>query len=106
MTPHVTGRLSPGGGPGRAGRPGRACPRLVKAGPTVTHVEWTKPFADLLDGDDGYYELKVRVRVPDAPFIQLKFDVEQTCEDSTSHAQVVVDWNAAAGATTGEPART
>jgi len=79
-------------------------PTLVKTGTTVTHVEWTKPLADLLDGDDGYYELKVRARVPDAPFSQLKFDVEQTCEDSTSHAQVVVDWNAEAGATTGEPA--
>jgi len=79
-------------------------PTLVKSGTTVTHVEWTKPVADLLDGDDSYYELKIRARVPDAPFTKLEFDVQQTCEDSTTHAQVVVDWNAPEGSTTGEPA--
>jgi periplasmic copper chaperone A len=79
-------------------------PTLIKSSSTVTHVEWTKPTADLLDGDDGYYELKIRARVPDAPFTKLKFDVQQTCEDSTTHAQVVVDWNADEGSTTGEPA--
>jgi periplasmic copper chaperone A len=78
-------------------------PTVVKSGTTVTHVEWTKPTADLLDGDDAYYDLKIRARVPDAPFTKLKFDVEQTCQDSTTGAQVVVNWNAAEGAT-GEPA--
>jgi hypothetical protein len=42
--------------------------------------------------------------VPDVPFTKLKFDVQQTCEDSTTHAQVVVDWNAPEGSMTGEPA--
>lgn len=79
-------------------------PTLIKSGSTVTHVEWTKPTADLLDGDDAFYELKIRAKTPDAPFSKLKFDVEQTCEDSTTHAQVVVDWNAPEGSTTGEPA--
>lgn len=79
-------------------------PTLIKSGDTVTAVEWTKPVLDLLDGDDGYYELKIRARVPDAPFSKLKFSVKQTCEDSTTHAQVVTDWNADDGATTGEPA--
>ena len=79
-------------------------PTLIKSGSTVTAVEWTKPTSELLDGDDGYYELEIRAKVPDAPFTKLKFDVQQTCEDSTSHAQVVVDWNAPEGSTTGEPA--
>jgi uncharacterized protein YcnI len=79
-------------------------PTLVKNGSTVTAVEWTKPTADLLDGDDAYYELEIRAKVPDAPFSKLKFVVHQTCEDSTTHAQMVVDWDADEGATTGEPA--
>jgi len=79
-------------------------PTVIKSSGTVTAVEWTKPVLDLLDGDDGYYELKIRAKVPDAPFTQLKFDVQQTCEDSTTHQQMVVDWNAPAGSTTGEPA--
>src|SRR5688500_3482426 len=79
-------------------------PTLIKSGTTVTHVEWTKPTADLLDGDTAYYELKLRARVPDAPFTKIKFDVEQTCEDSSTHAQVVVNWNAVEGSMTGEPA--
>ena len=79
-------------------------PTLIKSGAVVTAVEWTKPVADLLDGDDSYYELKIRARVPDAPFSKLKFSVQQTCEDSTTHSQVVVDWNADEGSTVGEPA--
>jgi uncharacterized protein YcnI len=79
-------------------------PALVKSGDTVTHVEWTKPVSELLDGDDGYYELKIRARVPDMPFAKLKFDVEQTCQDSTTQAQVVVNWDQPEGSTTGEPA--
>jgi uncharacterized protein YcnI len=79
-------------------------PTVVKSGSTVTHVEWTKPAGDLLDGDDAYYQLQIRARVPDAPFTKLKFDVEQTCEDSVTHAQVVVRWDAPEGSTTGEEA--
>lgn len=79
-------------------------PTVVKNGATVTHVEWTKPAGDLLDGDDAYYQIQIRARVPDAPFTKLKFDVEQTCEDSTTHAQRVVNWNAPEGSTTGDPA--
>jgi uncharacterized protein YcnI len=79
-------------------------PTLIRTGETVTHVEWSKPAADLLDEDDSYYELKIRARVPDAPFTKLKFVVEQTCEDSTTHAQVVVPWDQDEGATVGNPA--
>lgn len=79
-------------------------PTLIRNGTTVTHVEWTKPTADLLDGDDGFYQLRFRARIPDMSFAKLKFDVQQTCEDSTTHAQVVVDWNGAEGSTTDSPA--
>lgn len=79
-------------------------PTLIKNGTTVTHVEWTKPRAELLDGDDSYYDLKIRARVPDAPFTKLKFDVEQTCQDSTTDAQIVVNWDDAEDTADGSPA--
>ncbi len=79
-------------------------PTVVKSGETVTHVEWTKPDSDLLDGDDSYYELKIRARVPDAPFTKLKFVVEQTCKDKSTGATVVVNWDADEGAAAGSPA--
>lgn len=79
-------------------------PALTKTGTTVTAVEWTKPASELLDGDDGYYEIKIRAAVPNTPFAKVKFVVEQTCEDSTTHAQIVSNWDADDGATTGEPA--
>ena len=79
-------------------------PALTKDNGVVTAVEWTKPQAELLDGDDGYYEIKIRAAVPNAPFTKLKFVVEQTCEDSTTHAQIVSNWDADEDSTTGEPA--
>ncbi len=79
-------------------------PTLTKDNGVVTAVEWTKPQSELLDGDDGYYEIKIRAAVPNAPFTKLKFVVEQTCEDSTTHAQIVSNWSEDEGSTTGEPA--
>lgn len=79
-------------------------PAVTKSGANVTAVEWTKPLTELLDGDDGYYEIKIRAAVPNTPFAKVKFVVEQTCEDSTTHAQIVSNWDADEGATTGEPA--
>lgn len=79
-------------------------PTVVKAGAVVTHVEWTKPDADVLADDDAYYELKLRAKVPDAPFTKIKFNVEQTCKDPVSGATMVVNWDADEGSTTGSPA--
>lgn len=79
-------------------------PVLVKSGQTVTHVEWTKPDPDVLEGDDAYYEIKLRAKVPDAPFTKLKFSVEQTCKDPATGATIVVNWDADEGSTTGSPA--
>lgn len=79
-------------------------PTFTKTGTTVTAVEWAKPVSELLDGDDAYYEIKIRAAVPNTPYSKLKFVVEQTCEDSTTHAQIVSNWDADEDATTGEPA--
>jgi uncharacterized protein YcnI len=79
-------------------------PTLIRSGETVTHVEWTKPDADLLTGDDAYYEIRLRAKLPDAPFTKLKFSVEQTCKDPSTNATVVVNWDADEGSTTGSPA--
>ena len=79
-------------------------PTYTKSGTNVTHITWTKPTSDLLEGDDSYYEVKLRARVPDAPYTKLQWNVEQTCEDSVTHAQIVVPWDQPEGSTTGEPA--
>ncbi len=79
-------------------------PTLVKSGEVVTHVEWTKARADLLDGDDSYYELKIRARTPATAFAKLGFVVEQTCQDSATDEQMVVSWDQPDGVTTGNPA--
>ena len=79
-------------------------PPAVTKSNTMTVVEWTKPAADLLEGDDAYYELEVRARVPDAPLSKLKIVVIQTCQNKTTSATVESRWEADEGATTGEPA--
>lgn len=79
-------------------------PTVIKSGTTITHVEWTKAPGDLLDGDDAYYLISLRAKVPDAAFSRIQLNVEQTCEDSTTHQQMVVSWSAPEGSTTGQPA--
>ena len=79
-------------------------PTYTKTGANVTAVTWTKPAGDLLEGDDSYYEVKLRAKVPDMPFSKLQWNVTQTCEDSTTHAQIIVPWDQPEGSTTGEPA--
>ena len=79
-------------------------PTYTKNGANITAITWTKPASDLLEGDDSYYEVKLRAKVPDMPFSKLQWNVTQTCEDSTTHAQIVVPWDQPEGSTTGEPA--
>jgi len=79
-------------------------PTYAKSGTAVTAVTWTKPAGDLLEADDSYYEVKIRARIPDAPFTKLQWNVTQTCEDSVTHAQIVVPWDQPEGSMTGEPA--
>jgi hypothetical protein len=71
----------------------------------VIAVEWTKPDVELLAGDDAYYQLTIRARVPDAAFTQLQFNVHQTCRDDATGLDLpVVDWDQPPGSTTGNEA--
>ena len=60
----------------------------------VTAVSWRKPNEEALDGDRAYYEATIRVRVPDAPFTQIAFTVEQTCY-SEANGETMVVWSGA-----------
>lgn len=68
-------------------------PTFVKDNGAVTAVEWEKPDSELLDSDDGYYEVKIRIGIPNVPYTKLRFNIEQTCEDSGDHTTMVVNWN-------------
>lgn len=46
----------------------------------VTAVTWKKADADVLPADLAYYKLKVRLKVPDAPFSTIYFPTHQTCK--------------------------
>lgn len=79
-------------------------PTLVRTGSVVTAVEWTKDDADELPGDEAFYQVKLRARIPDAPFSKLKFVVTQFCKDSATGAPITAVWDQDEGATTGNPA--
>lgn len=71
-------------------------PAVVKEGTQVTSVTWTKPVAELQDEDVGYYLLKIRAKVPDAPFTVVHFKVHQYCR-SMAGIDSTVDWVALPG---------
>lgn len=73
---------------------GPAVLELSDAG-LVAAVIWEKPEADLLSADTHYSELKLRIRVPDAPFTKLLFPTYQSCrtEDGT---ELESEWTAIA----------
>jgi hypothetical protein len=73
-------------------------PTVIRDGTTVTAVEWTKADADVLAGDDGYYELTIRARVPDAAFTQLQFNITQVCR-SAQGVETTVMWDQPPGST-------
>lgn len=76
---------------------GRATAQTNAAG-VVTSVTWQKPDADLLPGDTGYYELRLRLRAPDAPFTTVYFPVHQTCRTAAG-VMTTVDWVGTPGMT-------
>jgi len=59
----------------------------------VIAIEWTKPDADKRVADDGYYELKFKATMPNAPFTKVKLDVTQTCVNSAGQATTPVHWD-------------
>lgn len=83
---------------------GRATVERNAAG-LVTAVTWQKAEADLLESDDNYYKLTVRIKVPDAPFTRLFLPAHQTCKKSDGTTSVV-DWTALEEGTDAEPAPT
>jgi uncharacterized protein YcnI len=61
----------------------------------VRSVTWTRPIADLVENDDNYYKVTLRIGVPDAPFTQLLFPVRQTCRTADG-GTTYTDWVAEA----------
>lgn len=72
------------------------------ASDVITAVSWQKPVEEALDADTNYYKFTVRMKVPDKPFTQLYFKVNQTCR-AADGTLTVVDWTALPG-DMGEPA--
>jgi len=74
-------------------------PVVTKAGtPAIaTVVEWTRNTADLLDDDDGYYEVSIRAKVPNTPFTRLPIIVHQVC--LVNNNPLTVSWNVLPGGT-------
>jgi periplasmic copper chaperone A len=58
---------------------------------TVVLVSFQKPDAAVLAADTQYYELRVRLKVPDAPFTTVHFPAHQTCRAPDGRTEVV-DW--------------
>ena len=57
----------------------------------VTAVVWTKDTTRATD--DGYYQLQIRAKMPDAPFTTVLFPARQTCRKADG-TETVVDWKA------------
>jgi periplasmic copper chaperone A len=57
----------------------------------VTAVVWTKDAARA--ADDGYYQLQLRAKMPDAPFTTLLFPSRQTCR-TPDGTELFTDWKA------------
>lgn len=58
---------------------------------TVVMVSFQKPDETVLEKDEQFYELKVRLKAPDAPFTSVYFPTHQTCR-APDGSTVVVDW--------------
>jgi hypothetical protein len=48
----------------------------------VTAVVWEKPEDQVLEADTNYYQVALRLRVPNQPFTSLFFPTYQTCQSS------------------------
>lgn len=70
----------------------------------VVAVTWSKSRA--LEDDIAYYELRLRLKAPDAPFSTLTFPAHQTCSSADGKTEQVVDWVGDEGDTDVEPAPT
>jgi uncharacterized protein YcnI len=55
----------------------------------VTSVVWSKPTPRA--ADDHFYQMAIRIKVPDAPFTKLSFPAKQTCR-TPDGTETVVNW--------------
>lgn len=53
-------------------------------------VVWTKP--DVRPADDQYYQVAIRIKVPDQPFTTLHFPTSQTCRDAEG-VETTIKWD-------------
>jgi hypothetical protein len=72
-------------------------PVVTRVGTEVSVIEWTKPVGDVLAGDDGYYEVTIRAKIPNAPFTQLPIIVHQVC--LVGNTEVTMSWDVLPGGT-------
>jgi periplasmic copper chaperone A len=57
----------------------------------VTAVIWSKPPAEIVEGDPNYYRLTLRLRVPNKPFTTLYFPTIQTCR-TPAGVETTAEW--------------
>jgi uncharacterized protein YcnI len=69
---------------------GKAVTEKDTAG-NVVSITWTKAVADVLPGDNNYYKLPVRMRLPNTPFATLLFPTYQVCRDQQGNISST-DW--------------
>ncbi|WP_224361458.1 DUF1775 domain-containing protein [Hyalangium versicolor] len=69
----------------------------------VTAIVWQKADPDLLDSDISFYNLKVRLKVPNQPFTTLYFPTHQTCKKSDGTISTA-EWVGTPAAPAPEPA--
>lgn len=58
----------------------------------VTAVTFSKPQNTVRDGDDGYYKLSLRFKLPDKPFTVLYFPAIQTCKKPDGTGPAPTEW--------------
>jgi uncharacterized protein YcnI len=62
----------------------------------VTAVIWSKPAAEIVEGDPNYYRATLRLRVPNKPFTTLYFPTIQTCR-TPAGVESTAEWVAVPG---------
>jgi uncharacterized protein YcnI len=59
---------------------------------TVTSVTFSKPQSTVREGDDGFYKLSLRFKLPDKPFTVLYFPTIQTCKKPDGTGPAPTEW--------------
>jgi uncharacterized protein YcnI len=60
----------------------------------VTSVKWTKATTDLEASDVNYYQLQIRMKLPNAPFTTVFFPTTQVCRNPATGAELTTEWAA------------